>query len=49
MKRECQIYIDICAENKEIPLFQQVADGLMQNISSGILRPGDMLPSSRDL
>lgn len=49
MKRECQIYIDICAENKEIPLFQQVADGLMQNISSGILRPGDMLPSRRDL
>lgn len=48
MKRECNISIDLCAENKAVPMFQQIVEGIRQNICSGILRPGDMLPSSRD-
>lgn len=31
------------------PIFQQLADGIRQQISSGILRGGEMLPTVRDL
>ncbi|MDD6895611.1 MAG: PLP-dependent aminotransferase family protein [Prevotellaceae bacterium] len=49
MKKECNICIELCTDNKKVAVFQQIADGIRQNICSGILRPGDMLPSSRDL
>lgn len=49
MKNECNIQIELELDNKEIPLFQQIAEGLQQQICSGILKPDDMLPSSRTL
>lgn len=49
MKKACNICINLCADNKEVPLFQQIADGIKRSICIGILRPDDMLPSSRDL
>ena len=49
MKEDCYITIQLMADNEEIPMFQQVADGLIAHIRSGILRPLDKLPASRVL
>ena len=49
MKNECNITINVDVNNRSIPLFQQIAQGIEQNIAAGILKPGDMLPSSRIL
>ena len=49
MKNECNITINVDVNNTGTSLFEQIALGIEQNISAGILKPGDMLPSSRDL
>ncbi len=46
MKNECNIIINVDANNTGTSLFEQIALGIEQNISAGILKPGDMLPSS---
>lgn len=49
MIRQWLLQIDIDRSNKATPIYQQIYDQFISLISSGVLKSGDILPSSREL
>ena len=49
MLRQSALNISINTENKEVPLYLQVSNKVKEMIRTGILKPGEALPGSREL
>lgn len=49
MLRPFTLELDVKLDNKEIPLYQQLAEGVQKLIVAGTLKPGDALPGSREM
>jgi len=49
MLRPFNLELDLKLENKEVPMYQQLAEGVQKLIVSGTLKPGDALPGSREM
>ena len=43
------LHINLDAENQSLPKYKQLADAIVSQIKTGILKSGDMLPSSREM
>ena len=49
MLRPFTLELNFKLDNKEIPLYQQLAEGVQKLIVTGTLKPGDALPGSREI
>ncbi len=49
MIKKWSFYFDLDTENQSVPLYQQIANKIKEMIHSGILKKGNVLPSSREL
>lgn len=49
MLRPFNLELDLKLDNKEVPMYQQLAEGVQKLIVSGTLKPGDALPGSREM
>lgn len=49
MLRPFTLELELKLDNKDIPMYQQLADGIQKLIISGTLKPGDALPGSREM
>ena len=49
MLRPFTLELEFKLDNKDIPMYQQLADGIQKLIVSGTLKPGDALPGSREM
>lgn len=49
MLRQWNFFIELHADNKQVPLYRQLADQIKNMIESGMLKNGDLLPGSREM
>lgn len=49
MLRQWNIKIELDSDNKQVPLYKQLADQIQHMIESGILKSGELLPSGREI
>ncbi len=49
MNRPWKIKFDFVLDNKDIPMYRQLAEHIQQMIETGVLLPGDLLPGSREM
>ncbi len=49
MLRPYNLELDLAFDNKEVPMYQQLAEGIQKLIVSGTLKSGDALPGSREM
>lgn len=49
MLRPYNLELELELDNKEVPMYQQLAEGVQKLIVAGTLKPGDALPGSREM
>ena len=49
MLRQWNFEIELEPDNKQVPVYKQLADKIQKMIETGILKNGDLLPGGREI